>query len=141
MVKSGLSNEIIEKKQEARVSQYRLAAHLTSAFFLYLGLIGTGLKILVPAVPPTTPGLRQLKFLSTGMTHLILTTAVAGAFVAGMDAGLIYNTFPKMGAHYVPDDIWDPRLAWKNPFENPTTAQFIHRCLVIRKQIGQTDII
>lgn len=131
MVKSGLKSEIVENKEPARVSQYRLAAHLGSAFALYLGLLNTGLRILSGPMQPAIAGspVRRLRFLATGATHLILTTAIAGAFVAGLDAGMIYNTFPKMGANYVPDDVWDKRLSWKNPFENPATAQFVHRCL------------
>jgi cytochrome c oxidase assembly protein subunit 15 len=34
-----------------------------------------------------------------------------------------------MGTNFVPDDVWNQRLSWRNPFENPTTAQFVHRCL------------
>lgn len=53
-----------------------------------------------------------------------------GAFVAGLDAGLVYNSFPKMGERWIPDDLlaFSPRL--KNFFENPTTVQFDHRILV-----------
>lgn len=132
MVKSGLKQEILENKEPARVSQYRLAAHLGSAFALYLGLLNTGLRILLPPAKGAPMGLqlRKLKFLATGATHLILTTAIAGAFVAGLDAGMIYNTFPKMGNTFIPSDIWVEKYGWRNPFENPTTAQFMHRCLV-----------
>lgn len=54
-----------------------------------------------------------------------------GAFVAGLDAGLVYNSFPKMGDRWIPDDLlaFSPYL--KNVFENPTTVQFDHRILVI----------
>ena len=53
-----------------------------------------------------------------------------GAFVAGLDAGLVYNSFPKMAGEWVPEDIllMSPRI--KNFFENPTTVQFDHRILV-----------
>jgi len=131
MVKSGLKKEILENGEPARVSQYRLAAHLGSAFALYLGLLNTGLGILSPPVQKLVAGspARRMKLLATGATHLILTTAIAGAFVAGLDAGMIYNTFPKMGAGYVPDDIWEGRKSWRNLTENPATVQFIHRCL------------
>lgn len=50
--------------------------------------------------------------------------------MAGLDAGLIYNSFPLMGGKVFPDDFWLGKLGWKNPFENPTTAQFIHRYMV-----------
>lgn len=131
MVRSGLNQEIVENKEPARVSQYRLAAHLGSAFALYLGLLNTGIRVLSPTIRLPAGGTPARKFLalSTGMTHLVLTTAMAGAFVAGLDAGMIYNTFPQMGDRFIPSDIWDSRVGWKNPFENPTTAQFIHRCL------------
>ena len=54
----------------------------------------------------------------------------SGAFVAGLDAGLVYNSFPKMGGQWIPEDLFamSPRL--KNITENPTTTQFNHRLLV-----------
>lgn len=53
----------------------------------------------------------------------------SGAFVAGLDAGLVYNSFPKMGDNWIPDDIlaFSPKL--RNFTENPTTVQFDHRIL------------
>lgn len=54
---------------------------------------------------------------------------VSGAFVAGLDAGLIYNSFPKMGNKWIPDDILAFSPAIKNFTENPTTVQFDHRIL------------
>lgn len=53
-----------------------------------------------------------------------------GAFVAGLDAGLVYNSFPKMGERWIPDDLLAFSPALKNFFENPTTVQFDHRILV-----------
>jgi len=66
-----------------------------------------------------------------------------GAFVAGLDAGLIYNEFPLMGGSVVPpyDEMMDSRYAkkadgsdkwWRNMLENPTTVQFDHRAFVSR---------
>lgn len=54
----------------------------------------------------------------------------AGAFVAGLDAGLVYNSFPKMGERWIPDDLLAFSPTLKNFFENPTTVQFDHRILV-----------
>ena len=65
----------------------------------------------------------------------------AGAFVAGLDAGLVYNEFPLMGGRFSPpkDELFDPAYAkkedrsdlwWRNVLENPITVQFNHRCLV-----------
>ena len=53
-----------------------------------------------------------------------------GAFVAGLDAGLVYNSFPKFADRWVPDDLFALRPKWKNLFENATTVQFNHRLMV-----------
>ena len=66
---------------------------------------------------------------------------MTGAFVAGLDAGLLYNEFPLMGGRIAPpaDELFSTAYAkspdgsdlwWRNIFENPTTVQFNHRCLV-----------
>ena len=54
----------------------------------------------------------------------------AGAFVAGLDAGLVYNSFPKFADRWIPDDLMALTPKWKNWFENATTTQFTHRVLV-----------
>lgn len=54
----------------------------------------------------------------------------AGAFVAGLDAGLVYNSFPKMGDHWIPEEWLQLSPKIKNFFENPTTVQLDHRILV-----------
>ena len=59
--------------------------------------------------------------------------ALLGAFVAGLDAGLVYNSFPKMAGQWIPDDILALSPKIKNFFENPTTVQFDHRILVSDK--------
>ena len=53
-----------------------------------------------------------------------------GAFVAGLDAGLTYNSYPKMADRWIPTDVLALSPKWKNFFENPTTVQFDHRLLV-----------
>ena len=53
-----------------------------------------------------------------------------GAFVAGLDAGLVYNSFPKMGGQWIPEDLFAMSPKLKNITENPTTTQFSHRLLV-----------
>lgn len=55
---------------------------------------------------------------------------IIGAFVAGLDAGLVYNSFPKMADKWIPEDILAVHPTWKNFTENPTTVQFDHRILV-----------
>lgn len=49
--------------------------------------------------------------------------------MAGLDAGLVYNSFPKMGDNWIPDDILSFSPAIRNVTENPTTVQFDHRVL------------
>jgi len=60
---------------------------------------------------------------------LVFVTAISGAFVAGLEAGLVYNSFPKFADRWIPSDIAALNPWWKNMFENPTTTQFIHRFL------------
>lgn len=65
-----------------------------------------------------------------------------GAFVAGLDAGLVYNSFPKMGDKWVPDDILQMEPVLSNITENPTTVQFDHRILVnIRRAIVESVFV
>lgn len=56
-------------------------------------------------------------------------TAFSGALVAGLDAGLIYNTYPLMGEQWIPEEILRMSPTWLNLFENSTTVQFDHRWL------------
>lgn len=136
MVKSGLDPDIITKGDVPRVSHYRLAAHLATAFAIYLLLLRTGFSALNPRLfdgmqAANRPLVGRLKSKVSGSLHLIGTTAISGAFVAGLDAGLIYNTFPKMGANWIPDDLIVIKPGWKNFLENPTAVQFCHRVLAI----------
>ncbi|EEC10164.1 cytochrome C oxidase assembly protein cox15, putative [Ixodes scapularis] len=64
-----------------------------------------------------------------GVLGLVFVTAMSGALVAGLQAGLVYNSFPKMADRWVPSDILalEPKL--RNFTENPTTVQFDHRIL------------
>ncbi|CAB4058952.1 COX15 [Lepeophtheirus salmonis] len=105
-----------------RVSQYRLASHLSSAMILYSLLFWNSLSVLKPPASPK---------LAMGSKTLVFLTSVSGAFVAGLDAGLVYNSFPLMGGKIIPDDIWAHSPFFKNFTENPTTVQFDHRVLGI----------
>ncbi|KAL0830876.1 hypothetical protein ABMA28_002980 [Loxostege sticticalis] len=133
MVKSGLEDRFQGPSDVPRVSQYRLASHLSLAFILYAGLLGGALRVLRPF--PAGGALQKLKGMKgmTAVAHAVKAmaffTAVSGAFVAGLDAGLVYNSFPKMGDNWIPDDIlaFSPKL--RNFTENPTTVQFDHRIL------------
>lgn len=60
---------------------------------------------------------------------MIFLTSLYGGIVAGMDGGKVCSTYPKMNGKWIPDGINDEKLGFKNIFENPMTAQFIHRIL------------
>ncbi len=113
MVKSGL-NEI------PTVSQYRLSIHLSMAFII-LGLsFWTAMDLYEGPV-------KKINFFDKIPIIFISLTIIAGTFVSGMDAGLVYNSFPYMGETIVPIEYGS--LGIIDPFENPVSAQFHHRLL------------
>lgn len=132
MVKSGLEEPPSEYAQP-RVSPYRLAAHLTSAFVIYTGLFWTALSVVMPEPPAESVawvrGAAKVKKLALPVSFIVGITAVSGAFVAGNDAGRAYNTFPKMGDTWIPDDIFNMKPLIRNFFENTSTVQLDHRIL------------
>lgn len=134
MVKSGLEDRFQDQNDVPRVSQYRLASHLSLAFILYTLFLWNSLDILIPAqklsgaVLKSSAKFRKLAHVTKGM---IFITALSGAFVAGLDAGLVYNSFPKMADSWIPDDILALSPTIKNFTENPATVQFDHRVLGI----------
>ncbi|XAR56838.1 hypothetical protein NMG60_11037459 [Bertholletia excelsa] len=132
MVKSGLE-EPPSEYAEPRVSPYRLAAHLTSAFMIYWGLFWTALSVVMPEPPAESVawvhGAAKVKRLVLPVSILVGITAVSGAFVAGNDAGRAFNTFPKMGDTWIPDDIFTMKPLLRNFFENTSTVQLEHRIL------------
>ena len=121
MVKSGLVDN-------PRVSQYRLTAHLVAAFLIYAYIFWVALSL----VFRREGALAHPWFGRTALlTALICLTIVSGGFVAGLDAGLLYNTFPMMGAYWIPPGLLALDPPWINFFENQATAQFNHRLLAI----------
>ncbi|KAF9273572.1 Cytochrome c oxidase assembly protein cox15 [Linnemannia elongata] len=153
MVKSGLDEQLMSTPGATpRVSQYRLAAHLGSAFLIYTGAFMTGLKVLTDykiskgayeslASVINNPILKRFKGAAHGIVALVFFTAISGAFVAGLDAGLIYNEFPLMGGRLMPPvgELFDSKFVhdgdhptvglWRNMFDNQVTVQFNHRVL------------
>ncbi|CAM6099605.1 unnamed protein product [Calypogeia fissa] len=135
MVKSGLEEPKSEYAQP-RVSPYRLAAHLSSAFVIYSGLFWTALSVAMPEPPPAVnmamlEATRKVRKLALPVAALVSVTAVSGAFVAGNDAGHAYNSFPKMGDTWIPEGILEMKPLIKNFFENTATVQFDHRILAV----------
>ena len=133
MVKSGLVNDPM-------VSPYRLATHLGLAAIIYSALLLTGLRLIwrpqqiAVQVSGQVPGQvagQKLHRWSFVLIGLVFTTLLAGALVAGLDAGLIYNTFPLMNGSIVPPDALAMKPLWRNLFENPATVQFLHRLLAL----------
>lgn len=120
MVKSGLVDI-------PRVSHYRLAAHLSLALMIYASMFWLALRTLWPA---RTSG-KSLGKLFGFLLALVAVTIVFGAFVAGLRAGLMYNTFPLMNGHLLPPGMGAFQPLWLNALENPVTVQFIHRCLAL----------
>ncbi len=122
MVRSGLV-DIPE------VSQYRLAAHLVLALVLYTALLWTGLQLRYPQAE-TEPDRRLagIRVLTIITAILVTITILSGAFVAGTDAGFVFNTFPLMEGRLVPDGYL-PRPRFASAFEDIATIQFNHRVL------------
>eukprot|EP00053_Salpingoeca_punica_P008816 m.78776 g.78776 ORF g.78776 m.78776 type:complete len:408 (+) comp14759_c0_seq1:65-1288(+) len=140
MVKSGLDHDP-KGEHVPRVSHYRLAAHLAAAFTLYTGFFYTGLTYLNPhrltAPEHLVKSLRRFAHSTAGLVFL---TAMSGALVAGLDAGLIYNSFPKMGDFWVPPEILQLSPKIRNFFDNSTTVQFDHRILGISTLTAVTTL-
>lgn len=119
------------------VSHYRLAMHLALAFVIYALMLRVAIGLLIPAPVsyrvPQAPALRRQARLALA---LIAVTVVWGAFTAGLDAGLIYPTWPLMGGRLVPGEAWDLVPVWLNPLENHATVQFVHRWLAIAAAVA-----
>jgi len=123
MVKSGLIDN-------PAVSHYRLATHLSLAltlgailFWMALTLARRDGAIIMRPIH-STPCLRRHGRLALAF---ISVTILWGAFVAGLDAGLIYNTWPMMGGAFMPGEMWDMQPLLKNLMETHASVQFIHR--------------
>ncbi|KAG2203346.1 hypothetical protein INT46_005497 [Mucor plumbeus] len=151
MVKSGLNYALMKEVGAVpRVSQYRLTAHLCTAFIIYAGCIFSAAGILrndklangtypkKVADMINNASLKKLRKYSHWLGGLIFITALSGGIVAGLDAGLIYTEYPKMGEGYIPpkNELWNDHYKkstdhgkWRNLLENPVTAQFDHRTL------------
>jgi heme a synthase len=119
MVASGLSERV-------SVSQYRLATHMTLACVIFAACLWTALR-LDPRPAPETP--RRIRAGAIGLLVLVLVQIYLGALVAGLRAGLIYNTWPLIDGALVPDTarLLFEQPAWRNFFENALTVQFMHR--------------
>ena len=126
MVASGL-------RDRPEVSHYRLAAHLFAALILYAALLWSGFdRLAAPETRPLNKGLRSAKRHLRIILILLCCAIPAGALVAGLHAGLIYNTFPMMGDDgLLASDAFEMSPGWINFFANPALVQFDHRVLAV----------
>lgn len=125
MVASGLVND-------PHVSHLRLAIHLSLAFILFALILWALLDVLherknTKAVPSV------VQFWYKGWLALLCVQIILGAFVAGLKAGLIYNTWPTMNGVWLPAELWGDAKPWH---ENIALVQFLHRKTAILVALG-----
>jgi cytochrome c oxidase assembly protein subunit 15 len=140
MVTSGLVDD-------PRVSQYRLTAHLSLALAIYAAMLWTALDLfrrtgaadaahrIASSRDPVAAGTtdvrggasHRVRHLGWVITALVTYMIVTGGFVAGIRAGLAYNTFPLMNGHFVPPEMFVIEPWYLNFFSNMATVQFDHR--------------
>ena len=113
------------------VSQYRLAIHLSMALLILLLLLWTALNLRFGRS-------KRPSGHAAATLLLVALTIIAGAFVAGMDAGLLYNEYPLMGDGLVPVEYGENGLF--DPFDNPATAQFHHRWIAVLTVLAVADL-
>ena len=118
MVSSGLIDRI-------DVSQYRLAAHLTLAASIFAAILWVAAGTNAQRHSPSSPD----DWFALSLVALILLQIAAGGFVAGLDAGQGYATWPKMDGQWIPSGLLQMAPGWRNFFENAMTVQFDHRLL------------
>ena len=118
MVSSGLVNRV-------DVSHYRLSIHLVTAFIILSIVFWEFLKLTKLQAHYTSLRLYSVKF----FLLLLFVQLIIGAFVSGMDAGTVYNTWPLMGSSYFPDDSEFIEFLDITFFDNPSLVQFMHRNL------------
>jgi cytochrome c oxidase assembly protein subunit 15 len=117
------------------VSQYRLVLHLALAVGIYAYAVWLVFRLTWPR-PPLPPEARRLKRGTRHVLILLIVTLVSGGFVAGLNAGLAYNSYPLMDGELVPAGyaLLSPWIA--NLFENVAAVQFNHRLLTALTVLG-----
>ena len=119
MVMSGLVNKV-------DVSHFRLSLHLTTAFIILTLILW---QIFNLKIKPNS-NYEYIRFkLPEIFIFLIFLQIIVGAFVSGMDAGKIYNSWPLMGSTFFPNDNNLYNLFKISAFSEPSLVQFMHRNL------------
>ena len=132
MVYSGLQNK-------PAVSHYRLATHLMSAFTLFAFTFWFALRLLYPKENVTVSEAKKLKVITILFFCVLVFQIFFGAFTAGfvegsdshIRPGHIFNTWPKMGDSWMPEQVTMKATLFENMFENASGIQFVHRTTAI----------
>ena len=119
MVASGLSERV-------EVSQYRLATHLVLALLIFAGVVWTLRRL---AEPPPLAASARLRITSVLLVVVTFVQLYLGALVAGLRAGMVYNTWPDIDGGLIPSAarLFFETPWWRNLFDNTLTVQFEHR--------------
>lgn len=117
MVQSGLIDR-------PSVSHFRLAAHLILAFAIFCYVLWLAFDLRENKAPRTSFCLKRHGWIAFAFVTL---TIIWGAYVAGLDAGLVYNTWPMMGSHWIPPEL----QSFLSIFIEPVSVQFTHRWIAI----------
>lgn len=121
MVKSGLV-------KEPRVSHFRLAAHLVTAFITCAYTFWVALDLIYENNAPQQ-AFQSIRKWSKWLLPFILVQITFGAFVAGLGAGGVHNTFPMMDGEWMPEAVTAMDPVWVNFFQGRSGVQFAHRYL------------
>lgn len=119
MVKSGLVDR-------PDVSHYRLTAHLGLAVLIYIYMFRIALKLVLPT-SETAKGRPHI--LLVIFINLLFVQILIGGLVAGLNAGLVSDTWPLMMGQMVPDGLFFNNPWYMNFFDNPLTVHFEHRIM------------
>lgn len=120
MVQSGLVDRV-------DVSQYRLTAHLGLALIIFAFMFWVALDLLRGSTPRVKGGMGAVPLVAGVVVGLTFFQIFLGGFVAGLKAGLTYNTWPLMDGSMVPDGLMMMSPWYLNFFENVIAVQFNHR--------------
>jgi cytochrome c oxidase assembly protein subunit 15 len=124
MVASGLVGRV-------SVAQERLAVHLTMACLILIALIWTA-RFLAPAptvIAPSARNPRRLAAVAVTILCVLVAQIALGGLVAGLRAGLVYDTWPSIDGAFIPprEHLFFLEPAWRNLLDNHLTVQFAHR--------------
>jgi cytochrome c oxidase assembly protein subunit 15 len=122
MVQSGLVDD-------PRVSQYRLTAHLGIAFLIFSTMLWIALDLFFPRASGASAVRDGLRRFAVALAVLVFVMVLSGGLVAGIRAGLAYNSFPFMNGHVIPPGIFALEPWYLNFFSNAATVQFDHRLI------------